>query len=465
MRGMSRAGTRLPTEPPGGGATDLTSTDLTATIVHELEAARLRTLSLLQPVPVPLLARQHSELVSPMVWDLAHIANYEDLWLLRALEADGVGGRYDGLYDAFVHPRKTRGGLAMLDLTGALSYGQRVRERVLDVMQRQGVEGDDALRAGGYVYGMVVQHEHQHDETLLAALNLMPEGYAGLTPERPPAQGGEGAAARAVGTSELATECIVPGGTYWIGTSTDPWAYDNERPAHRVDVAPYGIDAAPVTNAAWAAFLADDGYARQSVWTEPGWAWRQEAGLERPLGWEPDGAGGWVRNRFGVVEAVPPCEPVQHVCWYEADAFARWSGRRLPTEAEWEVAATCDPATGAKHLHPWGDEPWRPHLANLGQGRLGPEPVGTYPEGRSPVGCVAMEGDVWEWTSSGFERWPGTKAFPYREYSEVFYGGDYRVLRGGSWATHPSAARGTFRNWDHPIRRHIFAGLRTASDL
>jgi iron(II)-dependent oxidoreductase len=152
------------------------------------------------------------------------------------------------------------------------------------------------------------------------------------------------------------------------------------------------------------------------------------------------------------------------VCWYEADAYARWAGRRLPTEVEWEVAATCDPATGTKHRHPWGDEPWRPGLANLGQERLGPDAVGAHPGGRSPIGCLAMEGDVWEWTSSGFDPWPGTVAFPYREYSEVFYGGDYKVLRGGSWATSPIVCRGTFRNWDHPIRRHIFAGLRTARD-
>ncbi len=431
-----------------------TALDLTSWVAAELDAARRRTLALLEPVPEPLLVRQHCELLSPLVWDLAHIANYEDLWLLRGLGHEGVGARYDGIYDAFLHPRRTRGGLPMLDLAGARSYGDHVRERTLEVLDRHGAEGDDALRAGGYVYSMVVQHEHQHDETLLAALHLLPEGYDGRATER----------ATAPAVAEPPVECRVPGGSYVVGTSSDPWSYDNERPAHRVEVAPYAIDGAPVTNAAWAAFLAAGGYDQPAVWSEPGWAWRQEAGLERPLGWEPDGAGGWLRNRFGVNEVVPADEPVQHVCWYEADAFARWSGRRLPTEVEWEVAATCDPVTGEKRRNPWGDQAWRTDLANLGQTRLGPDPVGAHPEGRSPVGCFAMAGDVWEWTSSGFEAWPGTIAFPYPEYSEVFYGGDYRVLRGGSWATHPTAARGTFRNWDHPIRRHIFAGLRTARD-
>ncbi len=217
-----------------------------------------------------------------------------------------------------------------------------------------------------------------------------------------------------------------------------------------------------MTNAAWVDFLDADGYDEPRHWGSEGWAWRQQEQLSCPLGWQPDGAGGWVRNRFGSVEPLPADEPVQHVCWHEADAFARWAGRRLPTEVEWEVAATWDPVTGSKRRHPWGDEPWRAGLANLGQERLGPDPVGAHPGGRSAIGCFALEGDVWEWTSSGFAAWPGTTSFPYREYSEVFYGGDYKVLRGGSWATSPQASRGTFRNWDLPIRRQIFSGLRTA---
>ena len=431
---------------------------LAAVVATKLEAARQRTLDLLDPVPDPYLLRQHSPLLSPMVWDLAHVANYEDLWLLRALGADGVDPTRDALYDAFLHPRRTRGQLAMLDRRGALDYGSRVRDRVLDLLHRRGAEGDGPLLASGYVYTMVVQHEHQHAETLLAALHLLPEGYDGVASERAPAVSAGGAGAST-------GECVVPGGTYVVGTSSDPSAYDNERPAHEVEVAAFAIDRTPVTCSVWSGFIDAGGYDRPELWSQRGWAWREEARLERPLGWQPDGAGGWVRKRFGRVEEVPADEPVQHVCWYEAEAFARWAGRRLPTEVEWEVAATCDPRTGVKHRHPWGDGPWRPALANLGNARLGPDPVGAHPEGRSPVGCLAMEGDVWEWTSSGFDPWPGTVAFPYPEYSEVFYGGDYRVLRGGSWATSPQVARGTFRNWDHPIRRQIFAGLRTARTL
>jgi iron(II)-dependent oxidoreductase len=150
------------------------------------------------------------------------------------------------------------------------------------------------------------------------------------------------------------------------------------------------------------------------------------------------------------------------VCWYEADAYARWAGRRLPTEAEWEKAARWDPATGRSLRHPWGAEDPGPGHANLGQRHLQPAPAGAYPAGAAPCGARQLLGDVWEWTASDFTAYPGFEAFPYREYSEVFLGDRFKVLRGGSFATAPVACRSTFRNWDFPIRRQIFAGFRTA---
>jgi len=235
-----------------------------------------------------------------------------------------------------------------------------------------------------------------------------------------------------------------------MGTDRAPWAYDNERPAHRVELSAFRIDTTPVTNRAYTAFVGDGGYDDDRHWTSEGWAWRQAAELAAPQFWSRDGNGGWLRTRFGRVEELPPDEPVQHVCWYEADAFARWSGARLPTEAEWERAACgADPTAGNL---------WRPGA------RFGPEPVGRRPEGASSEGVLALFGDVWEWTSSDFVGYPGFHSFPYREYSEVFFGAEYKVLRGGSWATDATAIRRTFRNWDFPIRRQIFAGFRCARD-
>jgi iron(II)-dependent oxidoreductase len=249
-----------------------------------------------------------------------------------------------------------------------------------------------------------------------------------------------------------------------MGTDVDPWAYDNEMPAHEVELAPFWIDTAPVDNASFLGFVGSGGYGDSRWWTEEGWAWRQKAGLEHPQFWQREGAGSWSRRRYGRIEALPLDEPVQHVCWYEADAFARWAGKRLPTEAEWEMAASWDSTARRKLRFPWGDEAPEEHRANLGQRRFGPAPVGAYPAGASPWGCHQMVGDVWEWTSTDFLPYPGFASFPYREYSEVFFGGGYKVLRGGSWATHPVAIRTTFRNWDWPIRRQIFCGFRCARD-
>ena len=185
--------------------------------------------------------------------------------------------------------------------------------------------------------------------------------------------------------------------------------------------------------------------------------------MEHPQFWRADGAGGWIRDRFGWIEPVVADEPVQHVCWYEADAYARWAGRRLPTEAEWEKAASWGPG-GRKRRWPWGDAEPAPMHANLGQRHFGPRVLGSFPDGASAVRRRALMGDVWEWTSSDFTPHPGFTSFPYREYSEVFFGSEYKVLRGGSWATDPSRLRTTFRNWDYPIRRQIFAGFRCARD-
>jgi iron(II)-dependent oxidoreductase len=218
-----------------------------------------------------------------------------------------------------------------------------------------------------------------------------------------------------------------------------------------------------VTNAAYLAFIEAGGYSEPRWWSAAGWEWRCQSNHVAPAFWRRTG-GQWLRRRFGLVEPVPPDAPVQHVCYYEAEAFAQWARRRLPTEAEWEKAASWDPATESKRHYPWGDAAPTAELANLGQRHLQPAPVGSYPRGASAYGVQQLIGDIWEWTASDFTAYPGFVAYPYREYSEVFYGTEYKVLRGGSWATDPVACRNTFRNWDYPIRRQIFAGFRTARD-
>jgi gamma-glutamyl hercynylcysteine S-oxide synthase len=453
-------------------------TRLTATIVHELDVARARTRAVLAPLDDDALRRQHSPLMSPLIWDLAHIGNYEDQWLVRALGGVGVGVEHDDIYDAFRHPRRDRPALPMLGPDAAARYLDAVRERALDLLASTSFGSDDAnpLTTNGSVYGMVIQHEHQHVETMLATLQLMAApGYRPILPTH-----GWSAAPRGVSPGTCAAEVLVPAGPFVLGTDDEPWAYDNERGAHGVDLPDFFIDTTPVTNGAYLEFVEAGGYHDPRWWTPDGWAWRQEADLRHPQFWGGIDDGGTpqrpragrsaapvTRNRFGFIEDLPLDQPVQHVCWYEADAYARWTGKRLPTEAEWEKAASWDPVTSTKRRFPWGDDPPEARHANLvldGRHTFGPAPVHSFPDGASPYGCQQMVGDVWEWTASDFVPWPGFRAFPYREYSEVFWGNEYKVLKGGSWAVHPSAIRTTFRNWDYPIRRQIFAGFRCARD-
>ncbi|MFE6448822.1 ergothioneine biosynthesis protein EgtB [Nocardiopsis dassonvillei] len=431
-------------------------------IAVELDRARDRSNGLtLHALDEEELLAQHSPLMSPLVWDLAHVGNYEEQWLLRA-----AGGRealrpdIDTLYDAFENPRAERVSLPLLRPEEARDYNARVRREVLDALEsadltrvETGPDGERSLLDAGFVFHMVIQHEHQHDETMLATHQLrrgepvLLEEAASVTALRPPVR----------------DEVFVPEGPFTMGTDDDPWAYDNERPARTVDLGPYWIDTALVTNAAYQEFMDDGGYQTRRWWTRDGWEWKEKRGAVSPAFWTREGTG-WSRRRFGRQEMVPPDEPVQHVCFHEARAYAAWAGKRLPSEPEWEKAARFDPVSGRTRRYPWGDTEPGPGHANLGQRRLAPSPAGRHPDGASPLGVQQLVGDVWEWTSTTFTGYPGFRAFPYEEYSEVFFDDGYKVLRGGSWATHPTAARATFRNWDHPIRRQIFSGFRCARD-
>ncbi|MET0423002.1 MAG: ergothioneine biosynthesis protein EgtB [Actinoplanes sp.] len=420
-------------------------------VAAELIRTRDRTVALTEAVDDGDLTRQHSPLMSPLVWDLAHVGNQEELWLVR-----DVGGRepvrrdIDELYDAFKHSRRDRTALPLLAPAEARRYVAEVRDKVLDVLDHTRLDGR-RLVTDGFAFGMIIQHEQQHDETMLATHQLRAGGPV-LAAEAPPASAGP-----------VTGEVLIPGGPFVMGTDTEAWALDNERPAHRVEVPAFHLDRALVTNGQYAAFIADRGYDDPRWWSAAGWDHRQTAGLTAPQHWQRDGDS-WQQTSFGRTTRIVEDEPVVHVCFYEAEAYAKWAGKRLPTEAEWEKAARYDPATGRSRRFPWGDEPPEPRHANLGQRHLRPAPAGAYPDGASPAGVHQLIGDVWEWTSSDFHGYPGFAPYPYDEYSKVFFGGDYRVLRGGSFGTDRSAVRGTFRNWDYPIRRQIFSGFRCARD-
>jgi iron(II)-dependent oxidoreductase len=437
-------------------ATVHTSADPRVSIAARLAEARQRTLLLVEGLSDDDLLRQHDPLMSPILWDLGHIAHFEELWLTRNLDGNIEFSEMPGMYNPFEHPRAERAGLPLPPLADMRERLAEIREKVLERLERTDLDDANPLLAGGYVYEMVLQHEFQHNETILQTLQLkLGEPY------HPPMR----IAVPNVTDTRQPTDGMVEihAGEYTIGTDDRSAAYDNERPLHTVSVAAFLMDRTPVTNGAYMDFMAGGGYDDRRLWSDVGRIWLDESRASSPKHWERDGDT-WTTRTMDRVTTLDPRRPVCHVCYHEAEAFARWAGKRLPTETEWEIAASWDPTQGALRF-PWGDDEATSRDANVDQLSFDTSPVGAYPRNVSPLGCHDMIGNVWEWTNSDFARYPGFEAFPYREYSEAFFGSEYKVLRGGSWATRPGAIRNTFRNWDYPIRRQIFSGFRCASDV
>ncbi len=440
-----------------GGASGQDSSSLYQRFVREFAQARQRTRDILDPLSTEDLYLQHDPLMSPIAWDVGHIGNFEELWAVRALPGSGdVYPELDEMYDAVKNPRSVRHKLALPNRQELDAYLDGIRSVVLERMKRVDWETEShPLLRNGVVYDMLLQHEYQHNETILQTLQLKQgEPYAPSLPCR----------VLPSGNPQVGGMVAVPAGEFPMGTNHAGFVYDNERPEHMVFVEDYRIAVAPVSNAEFMQFVEEGGYRKRELWSDDGWNFIQEQGIEAPKYWFRGDDGSWLTRSMNRVGPVNPRSPVIHVCYHEAEAYCRFVGMRLPTEAEWEKAATWDAATQKKLRFPWGDDAWSPEKANLDVTAWGTAEIGAYPAGVSPVGCHQMIGDVWEWTASNFTGYPGFQAFPYDEYSKIFFGSDYKVLRGGSWAVHPEAIRGTFRNWDFPIRRQIFSGFRLAAN-
>lgn len=416
-------------------------------LAEELTETRARTLALASGLEDHTLEQVHSPLLSPLVWDLAHIACFEDMWISHAAGTRALRPELFTTYDAVETPRSRRGELDLLTASETFTHMAVVRSRTEALIADGAAEQTDLIE-------LVICHEQQHNETMLQLLALaqlpdpfMVDGAAAREADAATAQGGLDLVAFA-------------GGGVTIGAGPGQgFVYDNERPAHTRELAAFRLARTPATNADWLAFIDAGGYRRRELWSAEGWRWRMREAIERPLHWTADGR----QWRLGELVAIEPDVAVVHISWFEAEAFANSHGLRLPTEFEWELAATADPTTGRRNPFPWGDEPVSRARANVDQVSGGPVPAGSLP-GASSAGLQSLIGDVWEWTASWFDGYPGFSAYPYREYSEPFFGERYRVLRGGSWATRPRVASATFRNWDLPQRRQIFAGVRLAGD-
>jgi iron(II)-dependent oxidoreductase len=420
----------MPTTPASAGAAGLP--DL-------LISTRRRTLELTGAVSDQDLERQIDPIMSPLVWDIAHIAAYEDLWLVHR---DGgkplLRPELAALYDAFETPRAVRGEIAQLNASEAREYLAAVRARALELAAQQDVDAE--------IGEMVLRHELQHRETICQTLALAQ--LAGFDPDfresPPPAPGGHSG-----------LEFVeVGGGDLAIGASGEQFAYDNELPRRAVRVERFEIGRTPVTNASWLEFTSEGGYRERQWWSDEGWAWVTNGAITAPLYWELSGSEQPLELTSCGPRALDPDRPVAHISFFEAEAFASARGARLPSEAEWEAAAQWQ--RGA---------PTDRGRANVGQVSFDTAPVGAYPDGAADCGAHDLIGNLWEWTASEFDGYPGFSAHPYPEYSEVFFRKGYRVLRGGSWATDGRVASPSFRNWDLPQRRQIFSGVRLVRDV
>ncbi|MDH3239677.1 MAG: SUMF1/EgtB/PvdO family nonheme iron enzyme [Alphaproteobacteria bacterium] len=427
----------------------------TARLIDNMQDARNRTLELVRDLDDAQLMGPKLPTVNPMRWEIAHVAYFYEYFILRQLygHESVIGESADKLYDSIAIDHDLRWDLPLLTRAETLSYLQAVYDRLAERL-----EGGMATEQDSFIYQFGIFHEDMHTEAFLWARQTLSYPTPVL------AVATDVAAERARGAHPGWAE--VPGGTFQLGAPRDaPFLFDNEKWAHPVALEPFAIAKAPVTNRAFQDFVDDGGYGREALWTADGWTWRRKAGAEHPVYWQRNGPGDWLVRRFDRTLPLPPDEPVIHVNWFEAAAYCRWAGLRLPTEAEWEAAALGEPAADGtlspfKRRYPWGAAPPDPSRANLDGRALGPVDVAALAAGDSAFGCRQMLGNVWEWTADTFNAFPGFAADAYKEYSAMLFG-DTKVLRGGAWTTRGRMIHGTYRNYFEAHRRDVFAGFRT----
>ena len=432
----------------------MTTQTNTATLTAMMQDARARTLELVSDLTADQLMGPKLDTVNPLRWEIGHVAYFYEFFVLRAhFGKDSVLGELaDKLYDSISISHADRWDLPLLSMDDTLGYMAEVKDAVIE-----GLEADDLDDEARFMAQFGVFHEDMHTEAFLWGRQTL--GYP--TPVL------KGARDRAhIATAGAHPSYVeIPGGQFEIGAPKGvPFSFDNERGAHLVNIQPFSIAKAPVTNAEFAAFVADGGYANDALWSEDGIAWRDQRGLMHPGYWIKDGADSWAVRRFDQSLPLADHEPVIHVSWYEANAYAAWAGGRLPCEAEWEVAALGAPAADgslalSKRRYPWGEAVNEGAHANLDGYVLGPVDVAAYPDGDSAFGCRQMLGNVWEWCSDTFGPYPGFKPDAYEDYSQFLFG-TTKVLRGGAWTTRSRMMHGTYRNYFEPERWDVFSGFR-----
>ncbi|HLF83872.1 MAG TPA: selenoneine synthase SenA [Blastocatellia bacterium] len=432
----------------------------TTDLIEALQEARDRTLELIEDLSDEQLMGPRLRIVNPLRWEIGHVAWFQEYWILRRLGGlTPILAHGDSLYDSARVAHDTRWDLPLPSRAETLAYMKQVLDRVCDSNDRRNRAPIDGYNETYFLH-LVLFHEQMHAEAITYTRQT-------LCYRRPRLS----LAAHSVSniTEEISGDAYIPGGRVAVGpSSSEPFVFDNEQQPNEVEVMPFSIARTAVTNGEFSAFVEDGGYTRRELWSEEGWQWKRNAGAEQPVYWQRQLNGRWLRRDFDKWVELQDRVAVIHVNWYEADAYCRWAGRRLPTEAEWEIAASCQPSldgrsiSDRKRRYPWGDDRPAGDRANLDWRAMGCIEVDALPEGDSAFGCRQMIGNTWEWTSTAFGPYPGFVAGPYKEYSEPWFG-DHMVLRGGCWATRSSMIRNAYRNFYKPDRRDVWAGFRTCA--
>ena len=428
-------------------------------LIQLVDDARQRTMNLVADLSDEQLIVPVMDIVNPFRWEMGHVAFFYDAMLLQVLGSDRLlleGA--ENLYDSFKVDHDDRWDLRLPSRKETLAYMQRVYDRVVDRLESH---EPDAWET--YLYLLSVLHEDMHGEALTWMRQSLryPEPQLGNSLDHTDLT--------EISGGPLPGDVEIPGGPFQLGATPDlHFVFDNEKWAHPVIVPPFKIARAPVTNSEFAEFVNGRGYMRRELWSYQGWVWRAKSRSTHPFHWEREG-NDWLNRHFDQLGPLKKHAPVSHVNWYEAEAYCNWAGRRLPTEEEWDMAASAEPTPEGKGIserkrrYPWGDEPPSPDRTNLDSRFMGSVDVGAFPSGDSAFGCRQMLGNVWEWTASAFYPFPGYIVdFPYREYSAPWFG-TRQVLKGGTWASRSRLACNSYRNFFEPYRRDIFAGFRTCA--
>lgn len=428
-----------------------------------LKDARRRTLAVAAGLAPEQMIGPYRATVNPILWALGHVAFFQERWAWCHLRrAPPLHPGMELLYDSFEVEHPARWKLPLPDVEHTHAYLASVLEHVLQALK----SGNSAAAEDiWYFHALTVFHEDMHAEAIAYDRDTL--GYP--APERHDVPGADPALdTAALRAGPWPGDVEIPGSeAYWLGAAPGTgFVFDNEKWAHPVKVAPFRIARAPVTNGEYAAFVEAGGYRTERYWSPAAWRWLREAGLEHPQRWRRAPGGGWQVRHYDRWLPLPEHQPVVHVSWHEARAWCAWAGRRLPTEAEWELAASTVPGAGTtpaeKRAYPWGEDTPSPAHANL-DARIGQlVDVAAFPAGDSAWGCRQMFGNVWEWTADAFYPYPGFVVDPYKEYSAPWFG-YHKVLRGGCWATRGRLLRNTWRNFFMPHRTDIIAGFRTCA--